>query len=193
MVGRSKGSRFQRSTPRPSSLLPGADVVGADDLIAAIAAGGGASIAFDRALATPSLMPRVAKAARVLGPRGLMPNPKLGTVVDGGSIAAAVADARGGRVAFRADRGGVVAAPVGKASFSDAALAANYGALAAALLTARPKALKGGGWAGYVLSASLAATQGRGSARVSPSALAAAAGAAAAARRGGGGGGGGTV
>lgn len=183
-----------RAAPKPcppSSLHPGADVVGADDLIASIAAGGGASISFDRALATPSLMPRVAKAARVLGPRGLMPNPKMGTVVDGGSLAAAVAAARSGRVAFRADRGGVVAAPIGKASFSDAALASNYGALVAALLGARPKALKGGGWAGYVLSSSLAATQARGSARVAPAALAAAAGSAAAARRSAGSGGGG--
>ena len=169
---------FADGADADAARAAGADVVGGEELVAAIAEGGGGSIAFDRALATPALMPRVARAARVLGPRGLMPNPKLGTVVEGGGLAAAVAAAKSGRVAFRADRGGVVAAPLGRASFSDAALAANYGALTAALLAARPKALKGGGWGGYVEAASLATTQGRGSVRVAVGAVAAAASAA---------------
>lgn len=168
---------FADGADADAARAAGADVVGGDDLVAAIVAGGGGAVAFDRALATPALMPRVARAARVLGPRGLMPNPKLGTVVDGGgdALAAAVRAARSGRVEFRADRGGVVAAPIGRASFAADALAANYGALAAALLAARPRALKGGGWGGYVASASLAATHGRGSVRVALGAVAAAA------------------
>ena len=166
---------FADGADADAALAAGADVVGGDDLIAALVDGGGAAIAFDRALATPALMPRVARAARVLGPRGLMPNPKLGTVVEGGALATAIGAARSGRVTFRADRGGVVAAPIGRASFDPSALTANYGALAAALLAARPRALKGGGWGGYVQSAALATTQGRGSVRLSLGAMAAAA------------------
>ena len=167
---------FADGADADAARAAGADVVGGDDLIAALVDGGGAATTFDRALATPALMPRVARAARVLGPRGLMPNPKLGTVVEGGAVlASAIAAAQSGRVTFRADRGGVVAAPIGRASFEPAALAANYGALAAALLAARPRALKGGGWGGYITSAALATTQGRGSVRLSLGAVAAAA------------------
>jgi len=148
-----------RAAPKPcppSSLHPGADVVGADDLIASIAAGGGASISFDRALATPSLMPRVAKAARVLGPRGLMPNPKSGTVTF--DVARAVKELKAGKIEFRVDKGANVHAPVGKASFAEEKLLENARVFLRELVRARPAAAKGA----YIKSLTLSATMGPG-------------------------------
>ncbi len=169
----------------------GADVVGGADLAAEYAAGGGAAVSgLDRCLATPALMPALARAARVLGPRGLMPSPKAGTVITGGpaALAAAVASAkRGGDAAFRADKGGVVAAPIGRRSFPPDQLAANFGALAAALLAARPRSLKGGGGgvSGYIMGAHLSSTMGPG-VPVAVAAVAAAAASAQASKKAGG-------
>lgn len=144
----------------------GADLVGGADLAASLASGDTPVAGIDRCLATPALMPALARAARLLGPRGLMPSPKAGTVIGGGpaALTAAVSSAkRGGDAPFRADRGGVVHAPIGRRSFPAEHLAANLGALTAALLAARPRSLKGGsGVSGYILAAHLSSTQGKG-------------------------------
>ena len=166
------------SAEADAARAAGALFVGGDSLISLIAEKGSSAIGFDRALATSAMMPKLAKIARVLGPRGLMPNPKLGTVVASSSapaVSAAVAAAAAGRVSFRADKGGVVHAPVGRVSFDAGAIAQNIGALADALLTARPRALKGGGWSGYVKRVALSTTHGRGGVRVSLQSVAAAA------------------
>lgn len=168
------------SAEAEAARAAGALVVGGDSLTSLISERGSAAIEFDRALATASMMPKLAKIARVLGPRGLMPNPKLGTVVPASSlspsaVAAAVAAASAGRVSFRADKGGVVHAPVGRVSFEGGAIAQNVGALADALLSSRPRALKGGGWSGYVKRVALSTTHGRGGVRVSLQSVAAAA------------------
>lgn len=153
---------YQEHCPTPINThpprhTPGAEVVGGEELIASIA--GGASLDFDRAVATPSMMPKVGRVARILGPRGLMPNPKLGTVT--ASPAEAVAALKRGRVEFRADKGGVVHAGLGKRSFADEALYDNVAAYVAAILAARPKGLKGG-VGGYVKGATLSTTMGVG-------------------------------
>ena len=185
------------SAEAEAARAAGALVAGGDSLISLIAEKGSAAIEFDRALAAANVMPKLAKIARVLGPRGLMPNPKLGTVIGVGgggggasaapspaAVAAAVAAASAGRVSFRADKGGVVHAPVGRVSFEAGALRQNVGALADALLSARPKALKGGGWSGYVKRVALSTTHGKGRVRVSlQSVVAAAAQAKAAAKK----------
>jgi len=167
------------SAEADAARAAGAVVVGGDSLISLIAEKGSAAIEFDRALATAGMMPKLAKVARVLGPRGLMPNPKLGTVVVGAASPSAVAEAvvaaSAGRVSFRADKGGVVHAPLGRVSFEPAALRLNLGALADALLSSRPKALKGGGWSGYVKRVALSTTHGKGGVRVSLQSVAAAA------------------
>lgn len=132
----------------------GADIVGSDDLVADITAG---KIEFDAAIATPDMMAKVGKVARVLGPRGLMPNPKLGTVTP--DVAKAVADAKGGKVEYRADRtGGICHVIIGKASFEAAALAENYGALYDEILRAKPSSVKGR----YVKSVTVTTTMGPG-------------------------------
>jgi large subunit ribosomal protein L1 len=135
-------------------------------------AAGGAGLDFDRAIATPEMMPRLGRAARLLGPRGLMPNPKLGTVT--ADVAGAVAALRAGRVEFRADRGAVVHAGVGRRSFAAEALVDNTAALVAAVLAARPKGVKGGGAGGYLLGATLSSTMGPGVPVALPSLVAAA-------------------
>lgn len=157
------GPSARLSRAVPPSIPPthprktGAEVVGGEELIASIA--GGASLDFDRAVATPAMMPKVGRVARILGPRGLMPNPKLGTVT--ASPAEAVAALKRGRVEFRADKGGVVHAGLGKRSFADEALFDNVAAYVAAILAARPKGLKGG-VGGYVKGATLSTTMGVG-------------------------------
>ena len=177
------------SAEADAARAAGAAVVGGDSLISLIAERGSAAVEFDRALAAATMMPKLARIARVLGPRGLMPNPKLGTVVPASSlspatVAEAVRAASAGRVSFRADKGGVVHAPVGRVSFEAGALQQNVGALADALLSSRPKALKGGGWSGYVKRVALSTTHGRGGVRVSlQSVVAAAAQAKAAAKK----------
>src|ERR671927_1445616 len=111
---------FARGAKAEEALAAGADVVGADDLAAAVQEG---KIDFDRCIATPDMMALVGRLGKVLGPRGLMPNPKLGTVTM--NVGQAVKDAKGGAVEFRVEKAGIVHAGVGKASFDEAALTAN--------------------------------------------------------------------
>jgi large subunit ribosomal protein L1 len=129
----------------------GADAVGADDLAKRIEGGW---LDFDVAVATPDLMGQVGRLGRVLGPRGLMPNPKSGTVTF--DVAKAVRDAKGGRVEFRVDKTGVIHAVVGKASFSEDAILANLATLIDAVNRARPAGIKGT----YIRAAHLTSTQG---------------------------------
>lgn len=116
----------------------GADIVGSDDLVADIQAG---NIDFDAAVATPDQMGKVGRLGKILGPRNLMPNPKLGTVTP--DVAKAVADLKGGRVEYRADRYGICHVVLGKASFTPEALAQNYGAVYDELLRVKPASAKG--------------------------------------------------
>jgi large subunit ribosomal protein L1 len=116
----------------------GADVVGTDDLAAEVEKG---NMDFDVAIATPDLMPMVGRLGRVLGPRGLMPNPKTGTVTN--DVGKAVTDFKGGKVEYRTDRYGNVHVPVGKVSFDSGALAANVNAVLDELHRARPASAKG--------------------------------------------------
>jgi large subunit ribosomal protein L1 len=116
----------------------GADIVGADDLAAQIESG---TMDFDLAIATPDMMPLVGRLGRVLGPRGLMPNPKTGTVTT--DVGRAVTEFKGGRVEYRTDRYGNVHVPLGKVSFEPAALEANFRAVIEELQRAKPAASKG--------------------------------------------------
>ncbi len=131
----------------------GADIVGADDLAAQIQAG---NIDFDACIATPNMMGVVGRLGRVLGPRGLMPNPKLGTVTM--DVAKMVNELKAGRVEYRADRYGIVHVPMGKASFSVEQLVENYGALLTELLRVKPSSAKGR----YVKSVTFSSTMGPG-------------------------------
>jgi large subunit ribosomal protein L1 len=131
----------------------GADIVGADDLVAAIEKG---NIDFDLAIATPDMMPLVGRLGRVLGPRGLMPNPKTGTVTF--EIANAVREIKAGKVEFRVDKTGIIHAPVGKASFATDSLVANAHALVDSIVKAKPSAAKGK----YLRSVTLSSTMGPG-------------------------------
>jgi large subunit ribosomal protein L1 len=131
----------------------GADVVGADDLVERVLAG---DIDFDAAVATPDMMAAVGKAGRVLGPRGLMPNPKTGTVTN--DIAKAVQDIKGGKVEYKTDRTGNVHTIIGKKSFSEQQLLENYAAVVDEVLRARPSAAKGK----YVETLTVSTTMGPG-------------------------------
>jgi large subunit ribosomal protein L1 len=131
----------------------GADVVGGEDLAEKIQAG---EINFDRCVATPDMMGVVGRLGKVLGPRGLMPNPKLGTVTP--DVAKAVAEVKGGQVEYRTEKAGIIHAGVGKASFGDEQLAANIRALFDAVVKAKPSGAKGT----YVKRASLSSTMGPG-------------------------------
>ncbi|MDK8626047.1 50S ribosomal protein L1 [Corynebacterium appendicis] len=131
----------------------GADIVGSDELIEQINAG---NIDFDVAIATPDQMAKVGRVARVLGPRGLMPNPKTGTVTP--DVAKAVADSKGGKIAFRVDKASNLHAIIGKASFTPEQLAENYGALLDEVLRLKPSSAKGI----YLKKITVSATQGPG-------------------------------
>ena len=131
----------------------GADVVGADDLAAEIEKG---NFAFDVAIATPDLMPLVGRLGRVLGPRGLMPNPKTGTVTN--DVGRAVSEFKGGKVEYRTDRYGNVHVPLGKVSFDVAALETNFRAVIDELQRAKPASSKGR----YMKKISLSSTMGPG-------------------------------
>lgn len=131
----------------------GADIVGTDDLAAEIEKG---KMDFDIAISTPDLMPMVGKLGRALGPRGLMPNPKTGTVTQ--DVARAVTEFKGGKVEYRTDRYGNVQVPIGKASFTQAALEANFTAVLDELQRARPSSAKGR----YLRKISISSTMGPG-------------------------------
>jgi large subunit ribosomal protein L1 len=129
---------FARGAKAEEAKKAGADVVGAEDLVEKVQGG---AIDFDRCIATPDMMPLVGRLGKVLGPRGLMPNPKVGTVTM--DVTAAIKDAKGGAVEFRAEKAGIVQAGVGKASFDAPALVANIKAFADAVQKARPSGAKG--------------------------------------------------
>ena len=131
----------------------GADVVGGEDLIEKVAGG---QIDFDRVIATPEMMPKMSKVARVLGPKGLMPNPKLGTVTN--DVASAVANAKAGQIEYRAEKNGIIHAGIGKLSFSTDKLVENANALVDQLKKVKPASCKGQ----YILGIAVATTQGPG-------------------------------
>lgn len=129
---------FANGDAADAAAAAGADEVGSDELIAKVAAG---YTDFDAAVATPDLMGKVGRLGKVLGPRGLMPNPKTGTVTT--DVAKAVTEIKGGKISFRVDKAANLHAVIGKASFSEKALAENYGALVDELLRLKPSASKG--------------------------------------------------
>ena len=131
----------------------GADIVGSDDLVADVQAG---NIDFDAAVATPDQMSKVGRLGRILGPRNLMPNPKLGTVTP--DVAKAIKDLKGGRVEYRADRYGIAHVIIGKKSFTAEQLTENYGAVYDEILRAKPSSAKGK----YVKSVTTASTMSPG-------------------------------
>ncbi|MFY7992751.1 MAG: 50S ribosomal protein L1 [Bacteriovoracaceae bacterium] len=128
----------------------GADFAGGEDIINKIAGGW---MDFDRVIATPDMMGKIGKIARVLGPRGLMPNPKLGTVTT--DIAKAVAEQKAGKVEYRADKNGIVHVPIGKKSFTEEQLTANFKAVTGAILRAKPSSAKGTYVKSLVMSATM--------------------------------------
>lgn len=144
---------FARDAKAEEAKAAGADVVGAEDLVATVQKG---KIDFERAIATPDMMPLVGRLGKILGPRGLMPNPKLGTVT--ADVAKAVEAAKGGQVQFRAEKAGIVHAGIGKASFSHEALEENVRAFASAINRAKPSGAKGT----YLKKVSLSSTMGPG-------------------------------
>jgi large subunit ribosomal protein L1 len=144
---------FAKGEKAEAAKKAGADIVGADDLAEKVQAG---QMDFDRVIASPDMMVTVGKLGKVLGPRGLMPNPKLGTVTN--DIAEAVKAAKGGQVEYRAQKEGIVHAGVGKASFSEQALVENVRALFNAVNRAKPAGAKGT----YLKKVSLSSTMGPG-------------------------------
>ncbi len=144
---------FAKGDKADEAKAAGADVVGAEDLVETVQGG---TIDFDRCIATPDMMPLVGRLGKVLGPRGLMPNPKVGTVTP--DVAAAVKAAKGGAVEFRVEKAGIVHAGVGKASFEDSALAENIKAFADAVQKAKPAGAKGT----YVKRVAISSTMGPG-------------------------------
>ena len=144
---------FAKGGKADEAKSAGADIVGADDLAEAVQNG---EINFDRVIATPDMMAVVGRLGKVLGPKGLMPNPKLGTVTQ--DVSAAVKAAKGGQVQYRAEKGGIVHAGIGKASFSEAQLEENVRAFYAAIAAAKPGGVKGT----YIKKVSLCSTMGPG-------------------------------
>jgi large subunit ribosomal protein L1 len=144
---------FARGDRAKEAEAAGADVIGAEDLAEKIQAG---QIEFDRAIATPDMMSLVGRLGKILGPRGLMPNPRLGTVTQ--NVAEAVRAAKGGQVEFRAEKAGIVHAGVGKASFTDAALADNVRAFVGAIVRGKPSGVRGT----YLKKVSVSSTMGPG-------------------------------
>jgi large subunit ribosomal protein L1 len=144
---------FARGAKADEARAAGADVVGAEDLVERVNSG---NIDFDRCIATPDLMPLVGRLGKVLGPRGMMPNPKVGTVTM--DIAGAVKASKGGAVEFRVEKAGIIHAGVGKASFSVDKLAENIRAFADAVQKAKPQGAKGQ----YVNRIAISSTMGPG-------------------------------
>jgi large subunit ribosomal protein L1 len=141
---------FARGPKADEAKEAGADVIGAEDLMESIQAG---NLDFDRCIATPEMMPIVGRLGKILGPRNLMPNPKVGTVTM--DVKAAVEAAKGGEVQFKAEKGGVVHAGVGKASFDEAKLAENVAAFISAVAKAKPSGAKGAYMKKIVLSSTM--------------------------------------
>jgi large subunit ribosomal protein L1 len=150
---------FARGAKAEEAKNAGADIVGAEDLVEKV---GGGTIDFDRCIATPDMMGLVGRLGKVLGPRGLMPNPRVGTVTM--DIAGAVKGAKGGNVEFRVEKAGIIQGGVGKASFGADALAQNIKAFADAVVKAKPAGAKGT----YVQKIALTSTMGPG-VKVDPS------------------------
>lgn len=138
----------------------GADIIGDQALVDRIAQNGSGSIDFEKLVATKSFQPMLSRVARILGPKGLMPNAKLGTLTD--NVADAIKTLKAGRIEFRADRSAVLHAGVGKASFTIEQLDANVLALVRAVLAVRPKGVKGGAATGYIKRAGISSTMGLG-------------------------------
>ena len=144
---------FAKGAKADEATAAGADVVGAEDLMQTIQDG---KIDFDRVIATPDMMGVVGRLGKVLGPKGLMPNPKLGTVTM--DVAKAVTDAKSGQVEFRVEKAGIIHAGIGKASFPEADLKANFDALVDAIVKSKPSGAKGK----YVQKLALTSTMGPG-------------------------------
>ena len=144
---------FARDAKADEAKSAGADIVGAEDLMQTVQAG---TIDFDRCIATPDMMPVVGRLGKVLGPRNLMPNPKVGTVTM--DVADAVKAAKGGEVQFKAEKGGVVHAGIGKASFDEGKLVENVRAFVNAVAKAKPSGAKGA----YMKKIALSSTMGSG-------------------------------
>ena len=144
---------FAEGAKADEARAAGAEVVGSDDLVAEIQKG---EINFDAAIATPDMMSKVGRLGKILGPRGMMPNPKLGTVTM--DVAKAIAELKGGKIEYRADRYGICHCVIGKKSFTPEALAENYGALYDEILRVKPSAAKGK----YVKSVSISSSMGPG-------------------------------
>jgi large subunit ribosomal protein L1 len=144
---------FAKDAKAEEAKAAGADTVGAEDLMEAMQGG---DLNYDRVIATPDMMGVVGRLGKVLGPKGLMPNPKLGTVTP--DVAKAVQDAKGGQVEFRAEKAGIVHSTIGKASFSDADLKKNFDAFVGAIMKARPSGAKGK----YVKKIAVSSTMGGG-------------------------------
>lgn len=144
---------FAKDKKAEEALAAGADIVGAEDLFEKV---NGGFMDFDRVIATPDMMGLVGRLGKVLGPRGLMPNPKVGTVTP--NVAQAVKDAKGGAVEFKVEKAGIVHAGVGKASFSEADIEKNVQAFLSAVVKARPSGAKGT----FVRKVTLSSTMGAG-------------------------------
>ncbi len=144
---------FARGDKAEEAKKAGAELIGAEDLMEAIQKG---EMNFDRCIATPDMMAIVGRLGKVLGPRGLMPNPKLGTVTP--NVAAAVEAVKGGQVEYRVEKAGIIHAGVGKVSFDEAALLENARTLIGAVLKAKPSSTKGA----YVKNISVSSTMGPG-------------------------------
>ena len=144
---------FAKDAKAAEALAAGADRVGADDLLEDMQAG---NLDYDRVIATPDMMGVVGRLGKVLGPKGLMPNPKLGTVTM--DVAQAVKDAKGGQVEFRVEKQGIIHSGIGKLSFTDEQLKANFDAFVDAIVKAKPSGSKGK----YVRKISVTSTMGPG-------------------------------
>ena len=144
---------FAKGAKAEEALAAGADVVGAEDLMETVQGG---TIDFDRCIATPDMMGVVGRLGKILGPKGMMPNPKLGTVTM--NVGEAVKAAKGGQIEYRVEKAGIIHVGLGKASFPQEDLRANFDALVDAIIRAKPSGAKGK----YVRKAAISSTMGRG-------------------------------